>query len=316
MRAPDARAAHEAAQWLVRQQTGHSDAAALARWRAADPQHELAWQRAETVMHQLGLVNGPLAASALREAGQAGRRAALRTLAVLIAAGPAAWSAYKLAPWASWSADERTATGETRRLTLADGSRLQIDTASAVDIRFDAQARRLVLQAGALWVQTAPDAAGRPFLVQTAQGRARALGTRFTVRLLGAAADQPAATQVAVLDGAVELQPLHGPAQRVNAGQQAWMSEDAGSAAEPLQADADGWTQGVLYAENMPLGAFAAELGRYRPGLLRCDPAVAQLRVSGAFQLTDTDAALTALVASLPVRVELRTRYWATIAPR
>ena len=56
----------------------------------------------------------------------------------------------------------------------------------------------------------------------------------------------------------------------------------------------------------MRLDAFAAELGRYRPGLLRCDPAVAPLRVSGAFQLHDTDAVLAALPATLPVSVRYR----------
>jgi transmembrane sensor len=42
---------------------------------------------------------------------------------------------------------------------------------------------------------------------------------------------------------------------------------------------------------------------------------VAALPVSGAFQLADTDATLAALAASLPVRIELRTRWWVTIGP-
>ncbi|MEG0200774.1 MAG: iron dicitrate transport regulator FecR, partial [Comamonas sp.] len=48
----------------------------------------------------------------------------------------------------------------------------------------------------------------------------------------------------------------------------------------------------------------------------RCDPAVAALPVSGAFQLRNTDEALMALAASLPVRILQRTRYWVTIAAR
>ena len=72
-------------------------------------------------------------------------------------------------------------------------------------------------------------------------------------------------------------------------------------------------TAGCLTAAE---AVFTAELARYRPGLLRCDPAVAALPVSGAFQLADTDAALTALAASLPVRIELRTRWWVSIGPR
>lgn len=331
--AADPRAAREAARWLVRLQSGEADPVGLARWRAADPQHEAAWRRAELVMQKLGLMGGagepggsgdprgprgplgPLGASALRQAGGAGRRAAMRSLAVLIAAGPAAFLGWKLAPWQLWSADLRTATGERRDVTLPDGSRLLLDTASAVDIVFSGAERRLALRTGALWVQTAADAGHRPFLVDTPQGSARALGTRFSVRTFDAEAANDAATQVAVMQGAVELRPMSGHTTVLQAGQQARMRLTGNGAPMPLQPASDGWTQGVLYAEKMPLGDFAAELARYRPGLLRCDPAVAQLRVSGAFQLADTDAVLAALAASLPVRMAARTRYWVTIGP-
>ncbi|XAH23261.1 FecR domain-containing protein [Xylophilus sp. GW821-FHT01B05] len=319
--AVDSRAAREAAQWLVRVQSGDAKPAELASWRAADPCHEAAWLRAERVVHALGLANGPaalfgpLGASALRQSSRAGRRAAVRVLALLIVAGPAAWAAWRYAP-EPWGADERTATGERRDITLPDGSRVVLDTASAADIAFSPAARRLVLREGALWVQTVADPAGRPFLVQTAQGTARALGTRFTVRSFAAEAGHDATTQVAVMQGAVELRPANGPASVIAAGQQARMSAEGTTPAESLQPEADGWTHGVLYAEKLPLGAFCAELSRYRPGLLRCDPAVSQLPVSGAFQLGDTDAVLTALAASLPLRIELRTRYWVQIGPR
>ena len=65
----------------------------------------------------------------------------------------------------------------------------------------------------------------------------------------------------------------------------------------------------------MRLADFVQELSRYRPGWLRCDPAVADLRVSGVFQIDDTDRALAAVAHALPVRVERRTRYWVTLIP-
>ncbi|KAG1060900.1 hypothetical protein G6F40_018041 [Rhizopus arrhizus] len=74
--------------------------------------------------------------------------------------------------------------------------------------------------------------------------------------------------------------------------------------------------RGVLYANQLRLDAFASELGRYRSGVLRCDPEIAHLRISGAFQLNDTDAVLAALPATLPVQVRYRTAYWVTIGPR
>jgi transmembrane sensor len=71
-----------------------------------------------------------------------------------------------------------------------------------------------------------------------------------------------------------------------------------------------------LIAENMPVGEFVAELARYRPGLLRCDPAVADLRVTGVFSLRGTDRALTNLTLALPLAAVYRTRYWVTVRAR
>jgi len=71
----------------------------------------------------------------------------------------------------------------------------------------------------------------------------------------------------------------------------------------------------VLAADNMRLDAFLAELGRYRKGWLRCDPQVAALRISGAFQLADTDAVLANLAHLLPVQISARTPYWVTVLP-
>lgn len=318
----DARAAREAAEWLVRLQCepqGADQAQALARWRAADLQHEAAWQRAELLMGRLGTATaqsgngtalGPLGANALRDAGRVRRRATTQLLTALILAGPAGYLALRAAPWSAWSADVRTATGERRELLLPDDSRMQLDTGSAVDIAFTATERRLVLRTGAVWIQTAADLAGRPFLVQTPQGTALALGTRYTARIL-----DENSTLVVVREGAVELRPAQGGAAvRVAAGQQARMAGSAAEPAQPAGVASDGWTQGVLYAEKTPLSEFVAELSRYRPGILRCDPAVARLPVSGAFQLRDTDQALLALAASLPVRIHQRTRYWVHIS--
>ncbi|ENO87096.1 FecR domain-containing protein [Thauera linaloolentis] len=306
------RAAEEAAQWLLRLQSGEADAAALQQWRTADPQHERAWQRAERLIHSLGLARGSSAAEALRQADHAGRRAFTRLLTALLVATPAALLTWRLAPpLPSLYADQRTATGERRQLALPDGGQLWLDSGSAADIRYADGLRAIVLHRGALQIHTAQDPAGRPFFVHTPYGTAQALGTRFSVRLHDNRAT------VAVSAGAVALRSTgSGATQRLEAGQQADM--DAGRIAPPTAylSTQDGWAEGVLYAEKTPLPEFVAELARYRPGILRCDPQLAGLTVSGAFQLNDTDAALYALAATLPLRIETRSRYWVTLVPR
>ncbi|MFS2054107.1 FecR domain-containing protein [Variovorax sp. CT11-76] len=209
-----------------------------------------------------------------------------------------------------FGADVSTATGERRHLTLPDGSGLDLDTASAVSLDFDDTQRLLRHRAGEILIETAPDP--RPFLVQTAHASLRALGTRFVVR------SDDARGRLGVLEGAVEIRPARNPGAPVivPAGRQAFFSATSVSAPRALPAGADAWARGVLYAEEMRLADFAAELARYRSGALHCDPAAAEIRVSGAFQLDDTDRILELLARTLPVRIESRTRYWVTIAAR
>jgi len=70
---------------------------------------------------------------------------------------------------------------------------------------------------------------------------------------------------------------------------------------------------GVISARNMRLSDFIVELSRYRPGVLRCTEEVADLRVSGTFQLADNDQVLALIAQSLRLHVDYRTRYWVTV---
>ncbi|MGE8400287.1 MAG: FecR domain-containing protein [Delftia tsuruhatensis] len=323
-----ARVLDEAAEWLMRlHDSGATDAdrAACERWRQADPQHALAWERAERLLGKLGGLPAALAMPALDRprSHRAQRRAAVARLAALLAVAPAgwlAWQAWYAADQRGWGADLRTATGERRTEHLADGSRLLLDTASAVDIRFDGALRLLTLRQGAISIETAADTATphRPFVVDTAHGRLRALGTRFTVRQEGERADG-GPVRLAVTEGAVEvtLRGAASPALVVQAGQQTVLRAGEVTSPQPLQPEATAWTHGMLMADAMPLAAFCAELSRYRPGLLQCAPEVRALRVSGSFPLGDTDRTLTMLASTYPVDVQTRMRgYWITVVAR
>lgn len=302
-----------AAQWYARLASGAASEAtqqAWQRWHAADPLHQAAWHRIEAVRDQVGQVPGRLASSSLQGATQS-RRLVLRGLVALASAGALGAVGWRSEPGQRLAADFASGIGERRRFTLDDGSQLMLDTRSAVDLRFDATQRLLVLRSGALLVETAPDPRQRPFMVETPHGRVRALGTRFTVTL------GEAGSQVAVLEKAVEVSPREGTVRvRLEAGQQLGFSRDAVGNPQPVDAATAAWTQGSLIAIDRPLGELLAELSRYRSGWLRCDPRIAGIRVSGAFPLGDTDLALAALESGFPVTVVRRTRYWVTLVPR
>ncbi|BAL96385.1 FecR domain-containing protein [Rubrivivax gelatinosus] len=291
-------------------QAGEAEQRAFDAWLAADPRHREAWARVQRVGGRLHALQGDAAAAALRAAGApAGRRRVLRGLLLLVGAGGTAAVVRRTPQWQLAAAAESTAPGERRELTLADGSRLTLNTATALDLRLDAAVRRVLLRAGEVHVATAPDPAHRPFYVDTREGSVQALGTRFTVRLLDAG------VRVQVFDGAVEVRPRNGGApRRLAAGEQGVFDAQAAHAPETLDDSASGWMRGLLIAERLRLADFAAELGRYRRGVLRCDPEVAELRVSGVFPTGDTDAVLRSLVRALPVRVTLATRYWVRIS--
>lgn len=304
-----------AAQWFVQLQAGDATAAdhqACAAWRAEAAAHEQAWQRAIAVSQRAAGVPPALGSASLRRPQRLARRDAARALAVLMVAAPAGWLAWRTEPWQRWSASHATATGERRSWTLADGSRMTLDTASMAKIEFDSYQRSIHLLSGAVWLETAPDPSPvhRPLVVLTPQGRVRAIGTRFSVRTEGER------SQVAVLQGMVEVQARHATTvQRLQAGEQLAFSRGQIDAVQAAAGNAGQWVRGVLAVDDMRLDDFVAELGRYRHGLLRCDPAVAGLRLTGAFQLADTDAVLHNLVHLLPLQLLYRTRYWVTLVP-
>lgn len=313
--APDPVLLEEAAGWLVRFQSetlSASDRAAFERWRGRSAAHAAAWRRVEDMLRSFGQVPPALGARTLRQLDQPARRQALRTVAGLLAAGPAAWLAWRELPWREWRADARTATGEQRQMLLADGTRLWLNTATAVDIQYTARQRQLWLRAGEILLASGrdPQQPPRPLRVRTAFGSVRALGTRFMVR------DAGHDIQVAVFEDAVEIH-TDGDARRVlHAGQQARFDRAGIGPGRAADAALVSWEHGMLAAHNWRLADLVDELARYRRGFLRCDPEVAGLRVSGAFPLGDIDASLRLLEKTLPVRIERVTPYWIKVAAR
>lgn len=307
----------EAADWVATLNYGKPTAAervAFDQWRRSSPAHDAAWRRVATVLAAFGEVPADIGRQTLAEIDKGrGRRRLLRSLPVLAVAAPAAWLAGRQLPWQRWSADLATDVGEQRTIVLPDGSELVLDTASAVDVDFSADARRLCLKQGRVMVTAVADDAPipRPFLVEGAQA---GLSTDAATFIVDDPGDAPG--EIAVLDRQVEVQPHQGATRTVSGPGRAVFDRAAVAEPTPLRGDASLWARGLLLAIDQPLAEVLAEMARYRAGVLRWDPAVAQLRVSGSLTLNDTDAGLRLLARTLPIRVVQRTRYWVTVLPR
>ena len=299
----------QAVDWYVRLHESTVSEATRSQWQAwlaADPQHAAAWKRIEQLQQRLNQAPSTLASSTLERARH-GRRATLKTFALLLGAGVLGWQGYQASPW---RADYATRVGQRRSLSLADGSRLVLDTDTRVDVRFDQQQRLILLREGEILVETAKDS--RPLSVQSAEGRILALGTRFTVR------QGDGVTRVSVEAHAVEVRPRLATAQtvRVDAGHTLSFAADRVGPVQRAPAQASAWTRGLLVAIDWRLQDLLAELSRYRHGYLGCAADVADLRLSGTFLLDDSEAVLANLEASLLVQLRRVTRYWVRVESR
>tara|TARA_R110001606_G_scaffold83958_5_gene191365 strand:- start:70967 stop:71905 length:939 start_codon:yes stop_codon:yes gene_type:complete len=297
----------EAAQWLVRLGEGNAGAGTRAefqRWYQRSAAHQQAWRRAETLLEKLGGVPPELAIPTLQR--RLSRRAALARLGAIMVSAPLAWTAWRWSGEQGWRADLRTATGERREVDLPDGSRLTLNTDTAVDLGFQADRRRMRLVRGEILLKVSP--AARPLRVDTDQGWLASGAGRILVR------HYPETTSLGVIEGRAEVHTGAG-GDTVFQGRQVRFSARAAARDSALDAAGLAWTRGMLMADAMPLAHFAAELSRYRDGVLRVDPAVAGLSVSGSYPVTDTDLALTMLAATYPVQVGRHLGgFWVTLA--
>ncbi|RFC40738.1 MAG: FecR family protein [Candidatus Nitrotoga sp. CP45] len=308
--------AQQASEWLVLLISGtatNEDRHAWEEWRNADPEHGRAWCHIENINQRIqgiptDIVFKTLAPNALQD-----RRRLIKALTVVLMASGTGLLVRQTAPWREWTADYRTSTGEQRKLTLIDGTLIVLNTTSAIDVDYNDTIRLIQLHTGEMFITTAQDRPAatlmRPFVVETAEGTVRALGTRFVVR------QEDGRSHVAVYEGAVEITPFDASNQKiiVPAGQTLSFTRQTRDTFLSADENSIAWTEGMIVAEKIRLGEFIDSLRRYRNGYLICDPAVVNLLVSGVFPLKNTDSILASLTDSLPVSIHYRTRFWVTV---
>lgn len=268
----------QAAAWLLLMQEGPLTPAQqleLEHWRCSDAEHERAWNRAQRLLTRLGTLPPTLARQTLVRPDSS-RRTVLRSLLVLLGAAPLGWWVWRRN---EGGIDYLTALGERRDVLLADGTQVSLNSDSELSVRFTAEQRLLHLRRGEIYIVTAADPS-RPLRVRTGQGVMQALGTRFSVRQL------PDETLLAVYEGAVQVQPESSGGLIVHASSQLRFSRNR---LDPLEEARDAqlaWRNGLLVIDEMPLLQWTQELMRYSDQRLVCDPALAELRVSGSFRST------------------------------
>lgn len=309
---PDPAILAEAARWRERLRDD-PDARGFEAWRALDPTHDAAYRQVSEAREAAAALADDPALLALRHETLAratlGRKPRFRVGGKTLAAGAllcvgAPLAALGIKALAPASAERpvgetfRTGIGQRADVTLPDGSRVTLDTASALTVLFDKSARKVKLD-GQAWFDLKPSAT--PFViavdglsmtadagtfdVREDDGLVRAFAIDGTIALAGRAAQggaiaAPTGHLLAVQANQVSIRTLANPATFT------------------------GWHNGMLQFDNVPVMAATHELNRYRHRRIRiADGRIARMRISGAFEPTESPAFVDALTAGFPARV-------------
>ncbi|EGL55364.1 transmembrane sensor, putative [Methylophaga aminisulfidivorans MP] len=315
-------AIYEATNWFVELTSGEAtdaDQKQWQRWLNASPENRHAWEQVEAITNcfmgldsktSITVLNRPIDTKDIKSQE---RRQVIKTLSLMLAAGSAGWYGYKQKPWYLLMSDYSTAVGEIKRLTLEDGSLLVLNTDTKVAIDFNDRARTIRLLQGEIYIETAQeqDRNYRPFSVVTDHGTVTALGTKFSTRL------KSKHSSVSVYQDAVEVRPCDDLDNNVvvNAGELVTFNTAFSQQKKLIDRASMAWINGFIIADKMSLADFVDHLSRYHSGIIRCDPAVADLTISGAFPVNDINAALTSTSEVLSIRIERYTRYFVMIKP-
>lgn len=325
-----------AAEWLARREGGWSEAeqAAFRAWLEAAVAHRVAWLRLQTGWQRAArlkalaaglpvgevpppgawpeLPSSPAASpldlhhvsfGARDRPGSPSRRLprwpAVAAL-LLVAVGWAGWWWFGSAPPVHYA----TALGETRAVTLADGSVVLLSSDSKVTVAYSRRQRRLELEQGEAFFEVAHQP-NRSFSVEAQGRRVVAVGTRFSVRR------ETRDLRVAVVEGRVRLEDdtrRQAPPALLAAGTIAVATSDGlrmRTQSMDEVKDLLSWRDGNLVFRSTPLAEAVAEFNRYSARkLVVADPAIADIPVGGSFRWANADAFVRILEQAFGLRAE------------
>jgi transmembrane sensor len=190
----------------------------------------------------------------------------------------------------------RTVAGEQRAVELDDGSRLNLDTQTAVKVRFTPGKRDLVLENGEALFNVAKDKT-RPFTVKAGGVTVTATGTRFDVE------KQENRITVTLVEGSVVVRAPGGSTWSLRPAEQWRWPADGPSVRTVRPETVTAWTQGRVVFDATRLADAIAEINRYGGQTIILDaPQLGARQISGSFEAGDEDSFATAVTALLPLR--------------
>lgn len=244
---------------------------------------ESAWRRADRLAVGQPVqrdLEPPVVAKAARRGGRRLRWAAAGLAACLLVA---VGVAYLGVPFGKPGQVHATALGERSVISLADGSRITLNTGSRIRVALETAERKVWLDGGEAFFEVAHDK-NRPFVVMAGGQKVTVVGTKFSLKREGDRLD------AVVVEGKVRVASSSGATAILTAADTAQASPDnlhvQHESVERL-ADQMSWIRGQITLNGMTLGEAAAAFNRYNSRKIRIlDASAADLRIGGVF---DTD---------------------------
>jgi transmembrane sensor len=318
----DIAANEQAAAWVVRMssdQRTRADEDGFEQWLGDDPAHGQAYADHFLLWDGMAQLSDDEEARAILDASRPTASVTRigpnrRTMILRASAAAAAVAAGAVALPLFLGESYETKAGEQRRIVLADGSSVMLNTQSRVRIAFGEHERHIFLEKGQAYFDVAKDPA-RPFRVFAGEDEIRAVGTAFDVRL----DDQQ--VRVVLEEGVVALywaageqlsmgrvgraSPSDRPLAVMHAGQQVRLKPASSPAVAPVDIPrSQAWRYGQMILDEALLGEAVEDMNRYggRRIILE-NPDMANLRISGVFHTKRPEAFVDVVTAALDVRV-------------
>lgn len=301
-----------AAEWLIRKRDAQGwrdeDQQTLDTWLDEAPAHLMAYWRLESAWERadrLTALNTQSKSAMLIRAGRRAAPMAMRVAAAAIVLSALGVGANMFWPRPAAPSIYKTAVGGREVLSLADGSKIELNTDTEVRIAGDAKGRKISLERGEAFFQIKHDPA-REFVVLAGNRRIVDLGTKFIVRR---DADK---LEVSLLEGrarleapndadgpkSIELEP--GDMAVANANQTTLWKKPVEALADTLA-----WRKGLLVFDETPLADVAAEFNRYnRKKLVVMGDAARKLAIGGHFQADNVETFARVAQGTLGLHVE------------
>jgi transmembrane sensor len=285
-----------ALEWLVKLHSGHqteTDWQEYDAWKMANSQQTAAAIEAENLWDSLGTAIKPPSSNKIKKSIT--NLVFVFTIIGIILASVINHEAFN-SP-ASLFADIRTSKGEINTLILSDGSKLQIDTSTSLDINFSENKRQLTLHTGQIHVNVTPDK-NRPFEVITGKGVIQALGTAFNVRHLN---DR---SEVIVTEHSVKITLNNESTVLTNGYQLDYDETELGTPRIANINSQTAWLRERFIFNNTSLSDVIKELQRYSTSkIIFLDSELKTRKITGIFNTKDTHDLLDTIETILPIKV-------------